>query len=110
MSFDTMKNEQNKKKVKPEYSYNVKIDFGISTVKVLKKDIETALSKTDHLVLKSDENCKMDLAGLQLIYALNKWVVENGKKLTLQLTLSEDSATMLRNAGFKIEKLNNNKE
>ncbi len=91
----------NKKDTKKQAAkLTINQDITIINSVALKTKIEEALSATSTLDLHLEDIEVIDLAGLQLIYAVKQEALSQNKKLNIKFNLKDDLLETIRMAGF----------
>lgn len=75
-------------------------DMTIINSAAMKTKIEEALSSTSVLDLHLEQIDVIDLAGLQLIYAVKQEAKSQNKELNIKFNLNDDLLKTIRMAGF----------
>lgn len=75
-------------------------DITIINSAALKLEIEEALSSASSMDLTLKDIEVIDLAGLQLIYAIKQEALSQNKKLNIKFNLNDDLLKTIRMAGF----------
>jgi len=89
-----------KNKIKQTATITINQDMTIINANVLKEKMENALNSASTLNLKLKNIEVMDLAGIQLIYALKKEAVNQNKILRINFDLKAEVEELIRSAGF----------
>lgn len=91
----------NKKNTKEQAAkLTISQDITIINSVALKKKIEEALNSASSLDLHLENIDVIDLAGLQLIYAVKQEALSQNKKLNIKFNLKDDVLKTIRMAGF----------
>lgn len=76
-------------------------ELTVNNVEDLTDELRSSLGEYDETTIKINNISNIDLAGLQLILSLKKHIEESNRKVNLDFDLTEDSAQIINNAGFK---------
>lgn len=91
----------NKKDTKEQAAkLTINQDITIINSVALKTKIEEALNSASSLDLHLKDIDVIDLAGLQLIYAVKQEALSQNKKLNIKFNLNDDLLEAIRMAGF----------
>lgn len=91
----------NKKDTKEQTAkLTISQDITIINSVTLKTKIEEALNSSSSLDLHLENIDVIDLAGLQLIYAVKQEALSQNKKLNIKFNLNDDLLKTIRMAGF----------
>ena len=85
-------------------------DLTIQYAQALKEAFVDAASKVSSLAIKVSDVGRVDLAGMQVLCAAHRSMVQDGKSLTIDGKISESLQTAVKDAGFSgcIDKNNDN--
>lgn len=96
--MDAMKEES-----KQSYTLRLEGNLGIQSASELKKVLLEALSGANHLILNLEKVTGADVSGLQLLCALHRIAMSEGKGLAVIGGAAPSFRQVVRDAGFERE-------
>lgn len=80
-------------------------EFTVNNAEEMRQEILPIFEDNETLNIKLTEIENLDLAGIQVLYSLNKTAKNSGKTINFTFDISEEQSEVIKNSGFDLSSL-----